>query len=66
MLHKGFDRKISLSYLYWYCKYEYIVHGDVGQKWYHIKNKKKNTCMHTVSGIAYEKNGLNCSPVYPK
>lgn len=41
MLHKGFDKNISLSYLYWYCKYEYIVHGDVGKKMVPILKIKK-------------------------
>lgn len=67
MLHKGFDKKFSLSYLYWYCKYEYIVHGDVGKKMVPIlKIKKKYMHAYCKCRIAYEKNGLNCSPVYPK
>lgn len=65
MLYKGFDKNILFFYLYWYCKYEYIVYGDVGKKMVLILKIKKKY-MYIVSGIVYEKNGLNCLLVYFK
>lgn len=41
MLYKGFDKNILFFYLYWYCKYEYIVYGDVGKKMVLILKIKK-------------------------